>query len=196
MDTIYTYLNILDDALTKEHQTEIRTIMESANFPWYWNDSMVDYKTGSGDKSPGQLTHSFVYNGEVSSPYFNKIRVIVDAFIEKTGIKLKMINRFKANLNPKTIITREELKAGYHRDLGESEPNPQEEEFYSKFLSMIYYVNDSDGDTLFFDADGKETRVTPKEGRIVWFPSYALHGGTPPEISKKRIVINFIFEKE
>ena len=186
---------ILDNILTKENQTEIRTIMESNNFPWYWNDSTL-YPKESNHKSPGQLTHSFLYNGEVSSPYFDKMRVIVDAFIEKTGIKLKAISRFKANLNPKTIITREELKAGYHRDLGDIEYDSEAEEFYSKFISMIYYVDDSDGDTLFFDPDGKETRVTPKEGRIVWFPSYSLHGGTPPEVSKKRIIINFIFEKE
>jgi hypothetical protein len=187
---------ILDNILTKEHQTEIRTMMESANFPWYWNDSMVDYNTGSKNKSPGQLTHNFLYNGEVNSQYFDKMRVIIEEFIKKTGVKLKGINRFKANLNPKTIITREELKDGYHRDFGDIEYDSEAEEFYSKFISMIYYVNDSDGDTLFFDPDGKETRVTPKEGRIVWFPSYSLHGGTPPEVSKKRIIINFIFERE
>ena len=196
MDTIYTHLNILDDALTKEHQTEIRTLMESDNFPWYWNDYLVAYLIGSENKSLGQLTHGFLNDGKVMSPHFDKMKVIVDAFIEKTGIKLKTINRFKANLNPKTIITREELKAGYHRDLGDIEYDSEAEEFYSKFISMIYYVNDSDGDTIFFDSDGKETRVSPKEGRIVWFPSYSLHGGTPPEVSKKRIIINFIFERE
>lgn len=186
---------ILDNVLTKEQQTEIRTIMESPKFPWYWNETTVDYLTGSGDKSLGQLIHGFVYNGQVSSSYFEKMRIIVNAFMEKTGIKLKTINRFKANLNPKTTITKEELEAGYHRDLGEIEYDAEAEKFYSKFISMIYYVNDSDGDTIFFNGDN-ESRVTPKEGRIVWFPSYALHGGTPPQLNKKRIVINFIFEKE
>ena len=38
--------------------------------------------------------------------------------------------------------------------------------------------------------------MTPKEGQLVWFPTYTLHGGTPPQKSKKRIIINFILEKE
>ena len=95
-----------------------------------------------------------------------------------------------------TPPTQEELEAGYHRDLGEIEYDPEAESFYSKFVSLIYYVNDSDGDTIFFDEKGNKEYLTPKEGQLVWFPTYTLHGGTPPQKSKKRIIINFILEKE
>ena len=44
-------------------------------------------------------------------------------------------------------------------------------------LGLIYYVNDSDGDTIFFE-DGKESkRVTPKKGRVVLFDGSTLHAG-------------------
>ena len=138
-------MNVIQNILTPEQQKEIKSIMESAQFPWYWNEKTVDYLTGSGDKSPGQLVHGFVSDGKISSAYFEKMKVIVFAFMEKTGIKVKTINRFKANLNTKTTLTQEELEAGYHRDLGEIEYDPGAESFYSKFVSLIYYVDDSDG---------------------------------------------------
>ena len=68
--------------------------------------------------------------------------------------------------------------------------------------SMIYYVNDSDGDTIFFDEffDGdlymkKSTikqRVTPKKNRLVLFESNRYHCSSNPVDSNVRSVINFV----
>ena len=43
---------------------------------------------------------------------------------------------------------------------------------------ILYYVNDSDGDTLFFDNKDKLNiikRVSPKKGRVVHFDNNKLH---------------------
>ena len=50
-------MNVIQNILTPEQQKEIKSIMESDRFPWYWNETTVDYMTGSGDKSPP----SFLY---------------------------------------------------------------------------------------------------------------------------------------
>lgn len=57
--------------------------------------------------------------------------------------------------------------------------------------ALIYYVNDSYGDTAFFDNNGNITEtVSPKKGRVVLFDGEQLHGGG---ISKSgpRCIVNY-----
>ena len=57
----------------------------------------------------------------------------------------------------------------------------------------LYYVTDSDGDTIFYDKEGKEfKRVSPKKGRIVFFNGNISHSGSFP-LKSTRIVINYNF---
>jgi len=57
----------------------------------------------------------------------------------------------------------------------------------------LYYVNDSDGDTVFFDDDNNEIkRVSPKKGRIIFFNGDQLHTGSYPT-KTPRFVLNFNF---
>lgn len=73
---------------------------------------------------------------------------------------------------------------------------------HEKILTMIYYVNDSDGDTFFFNQDKfieledikKLTvakKITPKKGKIVAFRGDIVHSGSHPVESDFRIVINY-----
>lgn len=56
---------------------------------------------------------------------------------------------------------------------------------------VLYYVNDADGDTVFFDNNDQELfRVTPKKGRIVLFNGGIMHSGGIPK-KFPRSVINF-----
>ena len=58
--------------------------------------------------------------------------------------------------------------------------------------SLIYYVNDSDGDTVFFEPDMKTIfrKVSPKKGRCVLFNGLIPHGaGIPSEGA--RCIVNY-----
>ena len=58
---------------------------------------------------------------------------------------------------------------------------------------ILYYVNDSDGDTIFFDDNKNEIkRITPKKGRIVFFDGSIWHSSSSPQ-TIHRAVINFNF---
>jgi hypothetical protein len=61
----------------------------------------------------------------------------------------------------------------------------------------LYYINDSDGDTIFFDDDENEIkRVTPKKGQMVFFDGSIKHCSSPPTKTHRAIVnFNFIGEK-
>jgi hypothetical protein len=62
---------------------------------------------------------------------------------------------------------------------------------------VLYYLNDSDGDTVFFDSQGNVSqRVSPKKGRVLVFDGTIYHGGGIPK-KYPRSVVNFdIITKE
>lgn len=72
------------------------------------------------------------------------------------------------------------------------------------FISVLYYVNDSDGDTFFFNEDCKNkfdkltvcNRVKPEMGKVVIFPSTQFHASSNPINSLSRFVVNFMIEVE
>ena len=58
----------------------------------------------------------------------------------------------------------------------------------------LYYVNDADGDTIFYNDKGSEIkRVSPKKGRIAFFDGSIKHSAGIPT-TNERIVINICFE--
>ena len=64
-------------------------------------------------------------------------------------------------------------------------------------LVLLYYVNDVDGDTIFFDENNNEIkRVSPKKGRCIFFNGSLLHTGSYPTKNSRAIInYNFIGEK-
>jgi hypothetical protein len=70
-----------------------------------------------------------------------------------------------------------------------------------KAKSIIYYVNESDGDTIFFKENEStmkkelniDVRVAPKMGRVLFFDSYNYHTSSCPETHKYRVIINTIY---
>ena len=68
--------------------------------------------------------------------------------------------------------------------------------------TLLYYIDDSDGDTIIFENKGinyltlgkeldiKRT-ITPKKGKIIMFNQDYLHTGCPPIINDYRLVINY-----
>ena len=58
-------------------------------------------------------------------------------------------------------------------------------------LVVLYYVNDADGDTVFFNEKNEIIKsVSPKRGRVVAFDGSIYHGGGIPK-SGPRCAINF-----
>jgi hypothetical protein len=56
---------------------------------------------------------------------------------------------------------------------------------------LLYYVNDADGDTVFFDKKGNVTEsVSPKKGRLVVFNGDIYHAAGIPK-NNHRCVVNF-----
>jgi len=60
-------------------------------------------------------------------------------------------------------------------------------------FTLIYYVNDSDGDTVFFDEDlNIKKKITPKMGNMVLFNGNSPHAASHP-IKSHRYIISYTF---
>jgi hypothetical protein len=170
--------NFLPHSLHKIIQQELL----GESFPWYFNNSIA-YENQSG--SNFQFTHTFYRDQNPISNWFNVVQSMMFILETQCNYKLNGILRIKANLNTQNPL----LNASDNAHQDSKDP---------RFMTMLYYVNDSDGDTLFFD-DSKTNiinRVTPKENTAVIFKSNLWHASSAPIENKRRVVINFILEVE
>lgn len=181
MNTIGTIHNILP----AEQADTIESTVTDNNFPWFWSPSTV---YGVNEKNyPSidfQFIHMVFYKNEPQSDLFNYVRPLLFEFEKATGYTIKSIYKIKANLLPKQELN--DIDASIHTDLDKSEKN---------YISIVYYVIDSDGDTVIYDDNGNVTlQAQPIKGDVVYFPSHMKHRGTPPKENKRRIVLNIIIE--
>lgn len=161
---------------------------------WYWYPSASgDVAVDPDDKNiydSQQLQHVFIdETGSVSS-YTALIQPIVWFLEKEMHIKIKSVARVKANLLMPGNTTLENYNIP-HIDTPDDD-----------YISMVYYVNDADGDTKIFhktiDQGHKDlytiASVEPKKGKAVVFKSNRFHASTPPLHTEKRMIINFVLQ--
>jgi hypothetical protein len=182
-------ISVVDNFIKPHLQDRLERMFVSGDFPYYYGLESV--------KTDSDYTDTILTNTEncINTPQFSHLFVggsyVSEEFKHITPISNKLIDIFdvdcyltrcKVNLN--TLDVRMEGKHHIpHIDM------IQEDQ-----ITAIYYVNDSDGDTLFFDRSGEITqRVTPKKGTLVWWKGIKFHAKCSPVKTDHRIVINFNF---
>lgn len=156
-------IQVIDKFLNVEDLNILSSIINSDNFPWYYNN----HKVMPGD-GHSQFIHTFYNDFNQTSGYFNSL---ILPFINK--LKISSIKRIKANMTLKNIKI---IKYKFHTD------------FLDKNMKTgIFYVNTNNGKTIF--KNGKE--VDSIKNRMVIFPSNLEHTGTSNTDTENRIVINF-----
>lgn len=170
-------IEVHDNNVSEEYADILLSILSDERMDWFYNDSTVSNNEDNHYDSP-QFVHSIFLDNEIMSSLYNEIAPILSG----SGKPLGGIGRIKANLLVGNNLDGKEHNAP-HRDADDTH------------FTILYYVNDSDGDTIFFDDNGNEfKRVTPKKGRMVIFDSDLLHASTPPN-KGRRMVINMILNK-
>ena len=179
------FIRVIDDFLDiKEIDFIEKKLTEGSGlFEWFYFPSTVanDNEFGLGLDSP-QLVHSFycITKRQTAqmSPKFKLIECMLEK-LEKYDIKNVMLIRAKANV---LFPTNRNLKHSVpHIDL------PHIKHYYN----LLYYVNDTDGDTYFFNEDKTiREQISPKRNRAVYFDGDILHASSNPKKYDSRIVIN------
>jgi hypothetical protein len=140
----------------------------------------------------GQFVHSVLDEGVIVSNLHGLLYPVLYQFADKAGITVNAITRIKINLLLRDKTFKEFNYNFPHSDRGNGEK------------VFIYYVNDSDGDTVMFNEyDDYKTipdtftivdRITPKKGTGVFFEANRFHASCNPAISQHRYIINYNFK--
>jgi hypothetical protein len=188
--------NVIDNFISKESQNELeKTLIGNKHFPYFYCLDTVDsyneqalFNTSNVLHQP-QLVHTLLINNEQKSNAYEPIMSLFDfsQFYNK-GYK---VSRAKINLLTPPISATTNQYHVPHFD--SSNPND---------ITVIYYVSNSDGDTVLFNEKYENDtniiptvnhKVSPQKGRVLIFPSNLLHASSPPLNIDFRCVINFVF---
>lgn len=192
-------IEIIDNVLPPHLQQRVYDEIMSDMFPWYWNDSTSGESTNFYGKEPpntvevNQLTHNFIQDGQTFSPQLGALAwSVVGVLASKFNLDIDNVKRVKANcMWPVPNYTKDNWN-----------PIHADNHTTGKSMSVLYYVNDCDGNTTFFEELYPAPRQdltkkfisTPKQNTAICFPSQMYHAGANPILNKKRVVVNCVFE--
>jgi hypothetical protein len=171
-------------------QNMVCDVLTSDTFPWYYNDATVHddgdyYNKGiivndENTVETPQFTHQFCKNDKPNSDFFPMIQTMKFLLEQYTNNTIVEIERIKANLLPVYKFYPENCHHTIHVD-----------DHQGIYKSFLYYVNDSDGDTIFFKNGEEVLRQSPRKGTGILFDSNEHHCSSPPK-SNVRVVINMV----
>jgi hypothetical protein len=174
--------------IDKDIVNEIENILTSSAFGWYFQNKTVrpypKFDTPKSCVDSFQLTHVFKqgpHDIDNNSPYF----YLIPKLLKAANLNVKTLFRAKANFNVANVRQKSNQHQAPHTDLFKPD--------YPNWYTFLYYVNESDGDTLFFDKKFKIIkRVSPQRGKAVLFRNDLLHAAQNPKKNPYRIIINMV----
>jgi len=191
---------ILTNFVPTDYQDKLEELILGNNIDWYYQPATVyagqgqdlypnDWCVTPQTKESWQFVHTSAgANGRIYSPTHKLFLPILGM----AGIARPNINRVKCNL----MFRDASFPEGFHN-------TPHVDDHSSNMRTLLYYVNDSDGDTIIFNERYQEGvhindltvkyKCTPKKGTALLFDSNLFHCGSPPRETERRSVINFIF---
>lgn len=181
---------VIDDFLPKEKFEILQQELLGDNFPWYFLPT-VSRPAGSYMPEGSMETFGWFHNFYSKADNFNSYSMEI--------IK-PLLDKIKENDNNAEFIRiRASLKtqlAGFTKD----HYNLPHVDYDFPHMSIIYYLNESDGDTWMFDEKFTgfpepdeytvKDRITPKPNRLVVFNGLDYHTASNPIESNTRFIIN------
>jgi hypothetical protein len=207
MDTIFPKsqhmddLIIVDNALSESESTHLENILTSDAFPYHEGMDIDPHRFASPEECPDIIVSSTAVttpqlfhvchnrdnpNNSLYDPYACELSAKI---LQKVCINQAVFKRIKFNkLLPNVKLSRRHHNVP-HVDAREG-------------MSIVYFVNDSDGDTVIFNqkytGEVKRDvtvrhRIAPAKGKAVIFKSDVFHCSSNPIVSDFRIVMNVTF---
>lgn len=173
---IKTYDNLIHPSIVDQ----IENLLLSTPSPITY--SYIKNITGGGDK-PHQYIPAFSYSFIVQEP-----PIFTPPHFFLSHILYKLADSLNIQIN--NIL---KGRSFLQTPSPTPSPNSIHVDFDFPHWVCLYYVNDSDGDTILFDDNNNEIqRVSPKKGRIVFFDGSIKHCSSSPS-KTARSIINFNF---
>jgi hypothetical protein len=183
---------VIDDFIPLSQQEEIKNTLFDRNFPWYYS---ADVTFGPEHLLESQACPAFNHNFRAgfitNTPYYQQFTNLGHRGAEIAGFKYQDIINCRSFLQ--FPLSKEIYKA----------VDPLHVDTDCDHLVVLYYVCDSDGDTIIVDRKSEGTvretrleaknyptlwRVTPKQGRAVLFNGRYYHTAEQPTKSRRCVV--------
>ena len=186
---------VFDDIIDLEYQEKIKNVLigeETFNdyyFPWYFTQDVTNQKDKNSQKRSA-LTHQYVISEDDTDTVGTIDSVFHDLFIPLLNKACNKVD--KQNISIIKGRSFLQLPINYK---GKKEDTPHIDIIDSHFV-MLYYVCDSDGDTILYNEQKKsdnytvQKRITPKQGRVVLFDGNFYHTAEQPT-DNVRCVVNY-----
>ena len=184
---------VFDDIIDLEYQERIKSILlgdetfEDYYFPWYFTQDVTKQKDKDSQKRSA-FFHGYVRDNDDTIGTIDSVfHYLIVSLLESACNKID-----KQSVNVIQGRSFLQLPINYK---GEREDSPHIDTSDDHFV-MLYYVCDSDGDTIIFKEKEKsekytiQKRVTPKQGRVVLFDGAFYHTAEQP-IDNVRCIINY-----
>lgn len=172
---------VYDDVLTNNEQDEIEKYLTDYYFPWYLQEATVSRPIVNSvvKRELPFMGHAFCLDSVPCSVAYEVTLNVLNTICKKIELPYQRVLRSRANLIFKD---------------GNSDGTGVHVDFEEEHTVVLYYVNESDGDTtLYADDLGKEVlqTVSPKKGRVVVFDGLIKHSAGVPVNHPTRIVLNY-----
>lgn len=186
-------IKILDNLTSKSNVNHLEQIL--LNHPWYYLKDTA-YNRTIDDHTPYEMSWvHFLYNEEESLSDLKPLaEAILIKALDQANLPISKLIRIRAGMSTRTPYP---VRHTPHVDWDDNH------------MSAVYYVNDADGDTVFFKETRDETlsinsyewgkhnafnvaqTISPKSDRIVIFNGLTYHASSTPCDTDYRLVINY-----
>lgn len=182
------FFKVIDNVVSKKYQDGLEATFYGKNFQWKCNSNLA----GGNEGYQFGLTHQLIDRFEYTSNCTDYVTPLSYEISEKSGVDFEKIYNIRTFLQVPMGSKKEHDI--FHVDV-----------VFPHYV-FLYYVNDSDGDTIILNKryvqDGNDflqegdysefvlEKVSPKKGRVVVFDGFLFHTAGIPK-NNPRCVINY-----
>lgn len=178
----------IENFLPSTFQNSLENLLCSENFPYFFVDNIAYDSDDPAAKYQNLdqygFFHTVYFNGKENSLFFKDLLPITYFLENNIKNKIKSILRIRIGMQVK--VKDANVTHSPHID------------FYFPHKVLLYYVHDTDGDTVFYKKNLEDyieiQRITPKKGAAVIFDGDIYHASTTPCKNQRRIAININYE--
>ena len=186
---------IIDDFIDKDYQEDIKDVLLGKEewgdllFPWHYIDDVTAAFEDGNQGRPG-LSHVYVeYNDDQTSDIVSDFH---DLFIPMLELACGILEIPSARI----VQGRSFMQFPLNLQSDEDDTPHIDLEEGERHIVVLYYVKDSDGDTVIYnertesDTYTVKQKVTPKQGRVVIFDGSQYHTAQQA-INSVRCIVNY-----
>ena len=181
-------IKVYDDYLDKKNLDKIIETINSPFFPFYYCERIV-----RNTDDPYQFYHRLIgiENYDSSIPIRENQFTISNEMHNFKSLFYDLRKNFDVSIFMRAtinfLVPHPEFKKQHHTPHIDIDDTPHE--------VFLLYLNDSDGDTFFFENNKISQTISPKRNRLVLFDGSILHSSSSPVKNNKRQVINIDFQR-